>query len=194
MEGGKHELGFQKGEYCNKLHFCPMFLNLASCKLSLWVLHHMRWWLLKHVQLHWVCQLILFMRQIFDRFFFLQTAASYCASNPQNPEASQVLDLAVCCRSPDMLPFYDNVTDSWNISHLGELDIHHDPQHFSFIGSEFVGDILPCLCKRVGTSQASCKVPVHQRNCFLLLLAGKVFSSNGIRSSVGVLLFIRLVD
>lgn len=134
------------------------------------------------------------MRQIFDHFFFLQTAASYCASKPQNPEASQVLDLAVCCHSPDMLLFYDNVTDSWNLSQLVELDIHHDSQRFSFIGSVFVGDILSCLCKRVGTSQASCKVPVHQRNCLLLLLAGKVFSSNGIRSSVGVLLFFHFLD
>lgn len=157
----------------------------------------MRWWLLKQVQrlqLHWVCQLILFMRQIFDHFFFLQTAASYCASKPQNPEASQVLDLAVCCHSPDMLLFYDNVTDSWNLSQLVELDIHHDSQRFSFIGYVFVGDIFSCLCKRVGTSQASCKVPVHQRNCLLLLLAGKVFSSNGIRSSVGVLLFFHFLD
>lgn len=68
--------------------------------------------------------------------------------------------------------FYDNITDSWNISQLVELDIYHHSQHFSFIGSVFVGDILPCLCKRVGTSPASCKVPLHQRNRFLLLLAG----------------------
>lgn len=132
------------------------------------------------------------MRQIFDKFF-LQTAASYCASRPQNPEASQVVDMAICCRSPDMLLFYDNITDSWNISQLVELDIYHHSQHFSFIGSVFVGHILPCLCKRVGTSPASCKVPVHQRNRFLLLLAGKFFSSNGIRSSVGVLLVLDLL-
>lgn len=148
----KRNLVSKRGNIVTNYISVQCSLILASCKMSLWVFHHVRWWLLQQVQLHWVCQLILFMRQIFDHFFFLQTAASYCASKPQNPEASQVLDLAVCCHSPDMLLFYDNFTDSWNVSQLVELDIHHDSQRFSFIGSVFVGDILSCLCKRVGTS------------------------------------------
>ncbi|KAJ6401758.1 hypothetical protein OIU84_013929 [Salix udensis] len=31
---------------------------------------------------------------------------------------------------------------------------------------------LPCVCKRIGTTQASCKIPMHQGGCLLLLLAG----------------------
>lgn len=102
-----------------------------------------------------------------------QTAASHCPVGPPYIEAPQILDVAICYRSSNMLSFDDNTTNSWDISFLVKLDVHHHPQHFSFLGAVFSGGVLPCVCKGVETSQSTCQVLVHQGNCLLLLLAGK---------------------
>lgn len=105
-----------------------------------------------------------------------QTAASHCPVGPPYIEAPQILDVAICYRSSNMLSFDDNTTNSWDISFLVKLDVHHHPQHFSFLGAVFSGGVLPCVCKGVETSQSTCQVLVHQGNCLLLLLAGKYLS------------------
>ncbi|KAJ0018840.1 hypothetical protein Pint_10717 [Pistacia integerrima] len=103
---------------------------------------------------------------------FSQIAASYGPTGSPYTEAPQILDMAVCCYPPNMFHLDDHITNSWDVSNLVELDIYHHSEHFCFIGIIFFGDLLPRFCKRAGTTQATCEVHVHQRHCFLLLLAG----------------------
>lgn len=102
-------------------------------------------------------------------------AASHYSFEPPNIEASQVLDVAVCHCPFCMLPFNDNITNSWNVSQLGQLDIFHHSQHLIFCGNVFIACLLPRLCKGAETTQATCKVYMHQRDSFLQLLAGLCF-------------------
>lgn len=99
-------------------------------------------------------------------------AAFHCSVEPPRFEASKILDVAVCCHPPSLFHFDDNITVTWAVPNLVELDIHHHSQHFCLVGVVFSGKILPCFCKGTGTTQATCKVLVHQRDCFLQLLAG----------------------
>ena len=102
------------------------------------------------------------------------TAASDCSTEPPYLKASKVLDMAVCCHPPSVFCVDDYITTTWAVSNLVELDIHHHSQHFCFVGLVFSGGLLPRVCKRIGTTQTASEVPVHQGNCFLLLLAGKL--------------------
>lgn len=81
--------------------------------------------------------------------------------------------MAVCCHPSSVLHFDDYTTASWVLSKLVELDNYHHSQYFCVLGIVFSGDILPCLCKGTGTTQTSSEISLHQRNRFLLLLAGK---------------------
>lgn len=101
-------------------------------------------------------------------------AASHSSAEPPYSEASEILDMAVCCYPPGVFHFDDYITAAWAVSDLVELGIHHHSQCFRVIGLVFSGGLLPCLCKRTGTTQTSGEIPVHQRNSFLLLLAGKL--------------------
>lgn len=101
-------------------------------------------------------------------------AASHCAAGPPYTEAPQILDMAVCHHPASLLYLDDHATDTWGVSQLVELDIHHHSQHFSFTGLVFSGSFLPCVCKGTAAPQPTRKVHVCQGDCLLLLLAGKV--------------------
>lgn len=81
--------------------------------------------------------------------------------------------MAVCYHPSHMCNLDDNVANYGDVSHLAQLDIHHNSQSILFLGNVFLGCLLPCLCQRIGTTYTTRKVYLHQRNCFLLLLAGK---------------------
>lgn len=101
-------------------------------------------------------------------------AASHCAAGPPYTEAPQILDMAVCHHPASLLYLDDHATDTWGVSQLVELDIHHHSQHFSFTGLVFSGSFLPRVCKGTAAPQPTRKVHVRQGDCLLLLLAGKV--------------------
>lgn len=83
--------------------------------------------------------------------------------------------MAVCYHPSHMFNLDDNVATYGDVSHLAQLDIHYNSQSILFFGNVFLGCLLPCLRQRIGTTYATCKVYLHQRNRFLLLLAGKNF-------------------
>lgn len=66
----------------------------------------------------------------------------------------------------------DYSSASWSVPQLGQLDIHNHTELFSLHGIIRTGYFLPLVCKRAGTSQTSCKILMHQRDCLLLFLAG----------------------
>ncbi|KAK6124417.1 hypothetical protein DH2020_041837 [Rehmannia glutinosa] len=103
---------------------------------------------------------------------FWKYAASQDAFESPNIETSQVLDVAVCCHPSDMFYLDDNVANYRDVSKLAQLDIHHHSEFIIFLGHVFLGRLLPRLRQRIGTAYATGEVYLHQRNCFLLFLAG----------------------
>ncbi|KAK9086481.1 hypothetical protein Syun_028875 [Stephania yunnanensis] len=82
-------------------------------------------------------------------------------------------DLA-CAFSP-----YDTTANAGGISKLGQLDFHHHPQRFGFACTLFPCCLLSCVPERAGASQTAGQILVHQRDCLLLLLAGKNYAERG---------------
>lgn len=105
---------------------------------------------------------------------FLLIAASCCSLRSPDTETSQALDMAVCHHPSNMLYLDDHVTDSWVISELAQLDVYHYSQYFFLSGHVLLGCFLPCFLKGAAATQTTFEVHLHQRDCFLQLLAGRV--------------------
>lgn len=121
-------------------------------------------------------------------YVFLPTAASYCSLGSPDTETSQALDMAVCHYPSSMLYLDDRVTDSWVISKLAQLDVYHHSQYFFLSGHVLLGCFLPCFFKGTAATQTIIKVHLHQRDCFLQLLAGRCLVSHSSLDSLNLII------